>query len=189
MEGPDTSAHQPERKPKAGRSDMLPYRASRKPRRLFDPLDSSASLTRDGWRFNDGRTKRLYAAEVEVLAILELVARAGWDTVEELTVAAIAVPNGAIVGLADLGMARPANWNQRPAARNAQCVEVEFLAGVDQQAKGGHLVVGVRVLRPKEAWPNPGLGGQSEDSVLFPHLSDCRRPVRPQAAHRSLICG
>ena len=124
---------------------MLVYRASRKPRSLFDPLDSAASIARDGWRFNDRRTEILYAAEVEALAILEVVARPGWDTVEELTVAAIEVPNGAIVGLADLGIVLPTNWNHRPVARSSQRIGSEFLAGVDQQAKGGRIVVGVRV--------------------------------------------
>ena len=54
---------------------MHVYRASRKARPLFDPLDSSASVGRDGWRFNDRRTEILYSAEVEALAILEVVAR------------------------------------------------------------------------------------------------------------------
>jgi RES domain-containing protein len=137
---------------------MLVYRASRKPRRLFDPLDSSASIARDGWRFNDRRTEILYAAEVEALAILEVVARPGWDTVEELTVAAIEVPNGAIVGLEDLGIQLPTNWNQRPVARHSQRIGGEFLANADQQAKAGRIVVGVRV---------PSVISSSDHNVLL----------------------
>jgi RES domain-containing protein len=124
---------------------MRVYRSSRKPRHLFDPLDSSSSVARDGWRFNDSRTEILYAAEVEALAILEVVARPGWETVEELTVAAIEVPDSAVVGLSDLGLLLPSNWNQRPAARNSQRIASEFLAKADDQAKGGRIVCGVRV--------------------------------------------
>jgi RES domain-containing protein len=137
---------------------MLVYRASRKPQRLFDPLDTSASIARDGWRFNDGRTEILYAAEVEALAILEVVARPGWDTVEELTVAAIEVPNGAVVGLSDLGILLPTNWNQRPVARNSQRIGGEFLANADRQAKSGRTVVGVRV---------PSVISSSDHNVLL----------------------
>ena len=137
---------------------MLVYRASRKPRRLFDPLDSSASIARDGWRFNDRRTEILYAAEVEALAILEVVARPGWETVDEITVAAIDVPNDAIVGLADLGIVLPANWNQRPAARNAQRIGGEFLTSTDELAKVGRIVLGVLV---------PSVISSSDHNVLL----------------------
>jgi hypothetical protein len=44
------------------------------------PLDSSASVARDGWRYNDNRTEILYAAGVEALATLEVVARPGKPT-------------------------------------------------------------------------------------------------------------
>jgi RES domain-containing protein len=70
---------------------MLIFRASRRPCAAFDPLDSSASVARDGWRYNDKRTEVLYAAGVESLAILEVVARPGWENVPDLTVAAIEV--------------------------------------------------------------------------------------------------
>jgi RES domain-containing protein len=124
---------------------MHVYRASRKARRLFDPLDSSASTARDGWRFNDRRTEILYSAEVEALAILEVVARPGWESVDELTVAAIEVPDHTVVHLDILGIALPSNWNQRPAARNAQRIGAEFLAAVDEASKQGRAVCGVRV--------------------------------------------
>jgi RES domain-containing protein len=124
---------------------MRIYRASRKPRRLFDPLDCTASTARDGWRFNDCRTEILYAAEVEALAILEVVARPGWETVDELIVAAIEVPNDSVHDLEALGIALPSNWNQRPAARNAQRVGAEFLAAIDEARTRGEVVCGVRV--------------------------------------------
>lgn len=124
---------------------MRVYRASRKPRAQFDPLDSSASVSRDGWRYNDNRTQILYTAEVEALSILEVVARPGWETVIELNVAAIEVPDGSVVGLEDLAITLPSNWNQRPVARNAQRIGAEFLAAVDQARTEGRTVYGVRV--------------------------------------------
>lgn len=121
------------------------YRASRKPRAQFDPLDSRASVRRDGWRWNDNRTEILYTAEVEALSILEIVARPGWENIAELNVAAIEVPDGSIVTLGDLAITLPSNWNQRPAARNAQRIGAEFLAAVDQARANGHTVCGLRV--------------------------------------------
>ena len=86
------------------------YRASRKPRSAFDPLDASASVARAGWRFNDKRSAILYTAEVQSLAILEVVSRPGWSTVAELTIAAIAVPEGSVLSLEELGLLLPTNW-------------------------------------------------------------------------------
>lgn len=124
---------------------MRVYRASRKPRAQFDPLDSSASVAGDGWRYNDNRTEILYTAEVEALSILEIVVRPGWESVAELNVAAIEVPEGSIVNLDDLAITLPSNWNQRPAARNAQRIGAEFLAAVDGAQTKGRTVCGVRV--------------------------------------------
>ena len=124
---------------------MLVYRASRKPRSAFDPLDASASVARDGWRFNDKRSAILYAAEVQSLAILEVVSRPGWGTVIELTIAAIAVPEGSVASMNDLGLLLPTNWNGRPAGPNAQRIGGEFLKAVDQAATQGRQICGVRV--------------------------------------------
>lgn len=124
---------------------MLVYRATRRTRATFDPLDSSASVARDGWRFNDKRSEVLYTAEGQSLSILEVAARPGWETVTELIIAAIEVPDGTIVNLSDLGIILPSNWNARPAAPNAQSIGGEFLAAVDREAAAGRRVSGVRV--------------------------------------------
>src|SRR5215831_4236084 len=124
---------------------MRVYRASRRPKAEFDPLDSSASIARDGWRYNDNRTEILYTAGVESLATLEFVVRPGWSTVKELTIATIEVPNGSIVGLDEIGLVLPSNWNVRPVARNAQAIGAEFLAAVDRAAAAGTQICGVRV--------------------------------------------
>ena len=124
---------------------MLVFRASRPPRSAFDPLDSSASVARDGWRFNDKRSELLYTAEVQALSILEVAARPGWDTVDELTIAAIKVPDGTVVDLSDLGIVLPSNWNLRPVGPNAQRIGAEFLAAIDREAAASRMVCGVRV--------------------------------------------
>jgi RES domain-containing protein len=124
---------------------VLVYRASRRPRAAFDPLDSSASVARDGWRFNDKRSEILYTAEVQSLSILEVAARPGWNTVTELIIAAIEAPDGTVFDLKDLGIVLPSNWNLRPAGPNAQRIGAEFLAAVDREAAAGRRVCGVRV--------------------------------------------
>lgn len=124
---------------------MLVYRASRKPRSAFDPLDASASVARDGWRFNDKRNAILYAAAVQSLAILEVVSRPGWSNLTELTIAAIALPEGSVVSLEDLDLLLPTNWNVRPAGPNAQRLGAEFLQAVDQAASRGRQICGVTV--------------------------------------------
>lgn len=124
---------------------MLVYHASRRPKKDFDPLDSRASVARDGWRYNDNRTEILYTAGVESLATLEVVARPGWHTVTELTIAAIEVPDGSVVDLADVDIVLPSNWNVRPAAPNAQAVGAEFLAAVDKAKTTGTRICGLRV--------------------------------------------
>ena len=124
---------------------MLVYRASRRPRDAFDPLDSFASVARDGWRFNDKRCPILYTAEVQSLAILEVVSRPGWQTVQELTIAAVAIPDGSVLDLDDLNLTLPTNWNMRPVGPNAQSIGREFLAAVDRAAADGQQVCGLRV--------------------------------------------
>ena len=137
---------------------MLVYRASRRTRAAFDPLDSSASVARDGWRFNDKRSEILYTAEVQSLSILEVAARPGWDTVTELTIAAIEVLDGTVLDLSDLGIVLPSNWNVRPAAPNAQGIGGEFLAAVERAAAAGRQVCGVRV---------PSVIGTTDYNVLL----------------------
>ena len=124
---------------------MRVYRATRRPQAAFDPLDSRASVARDGWRFNDKRSEVLYTAEVEALAILEVVARPGWTTVDELAIAAIEIPDGSVASLAELAITLPRNWGMRPAAPNAQRIGGEFLAAVDRAAATGQRICGVRV--------------------------------------------
>lgn len=137
---------------------MIVYRATRRPRAGFDPLDASASVARDGWRWNDQRTEILYAASVEALATLEVVARPGWDKVSELNIARIEVPDGSVVRTEDLGITLPSNWNQRPAARNAQKIGAEFLAAVDKQREDGIQVCGLLV---------PSVISETDQNVLL----------------------
>lgn len=63
---------------------------------------------------------------MQSLAILEVVSRPGWQTVQELTIAALSIPDGSVVGLDDLGLLLPTNWNVRPLGPNAQSIGREF---------------------------------------------------------------
>ena len=74
-----------------------------------------------------------------------MVRRPGWATVAELTIAAIAVPEGSVVCLEELGLQLPSNWNVRPLGPDAKSIGGEFLKAVDQAATEGRLICGVRV--------------------------------------------
>ena len=94
----------------------------------FDPLDSTASVAGPkGWRFNDLSTEILYAAEVEALAILEVAVRPGWETIQQVLVATIEVPDAALTDLVSLEITLPSNWNARPATDDSRLIAREFL--------------------------------------------------------------
>jgi RES domain-containing protein len=102
------------------------YRGRGAPR--FDPLDSSGSVAGPkGWRFNDLSTEILYAAEVEALAVLEVAVRPGLETIHQILIATIEIPDHSVVELHDLGIALPSNWNARPAADDSRTIAHEFL--------------------------------------------------------------
>lgn len=124
---------------------MKVYRATRYPGARFDPLDARSSVARAGWRFNDRQTAILYAASVQSLAILEIVARPGWERVKEIAIFEIEVPDGSVFALHDLGITLPTNWNNRPAASTAQRIGAEFLRAVDEAARRDSPLCGVRV--------------------------------------------
>lgn len=121
-------------------------RAWRPRSRVFEPLDSSGSVAGPrGWRFNDLSTEILYTAEVESLAILEVAIRPGLDTIEQILVATIEIPDGSVVDLADLKIALPSNWNARPAMDDSRTIAREFLDAVARLPARARKPVGVRV--------------------------------------------
>jgi len=106
-------------------------RARRQSTRRFDPLDASGSVAGPrGWRFNDLATEVLYTAEVEALAILEVAIRPGFETITEILIATIEVPDGAIAGLDDIGFELPPNWDVRPAADDSRRIARRFLDAI-----------------------------------------------------------
>lgn len=110
---------------------MKVFRASRHNPATFDPLDSAPSVRGVlGWRFNDTKTEILYAAEVESLAILEVAIRPGLNTIDQIVVATIEIPDGAVVEPADLKIILPSNWNARPAANDSRAVGRQFLDAI-----------------------------------------------------------
>ena len=96
----------------------------------FDPLDSSGSIDGAGWRFNDANTEILYAATAQALATLEVAVRPGWETVKEVLIATIDLPDGLVVDPADLGIRLPGNWNARPVATASRSIAREFLNAI-----------------------------------------------------------
>lgn len=97
----------------------------------FDALDSTGSVRGPrGWRFNDLSTEILYTAEAEALAILEVAVRPGFESIQEVLVAIIEVPDGGVVDPVDLGITLPGNWNARPVADDSRSIAREFLDAV-----------------------------------------------------------
>ena len=80
-----------------------------------------------GWRFNDLTTEILYAAEVEALATLEVAVRPGWESIQQVLIATIEIPDGSLANLSDLKIRLPSNWNSRPATDDSRPIAREFL--------------------------------------------------------------
>lgn len=110
----------------------------------FDPLDSSGSIGGAGWRFNDVHTEILYAAEVEALAILEVAVRPGWETVKQVLIGTIDLPDGLIIEPRGLGIILPTNWSARPVAPASRSVAREFLNAIATIAASSR-PIGLRV--------------------------------------------
>lgn len=98
-----------------------------------------------GWRFNDMSTEILYTAQVEALAILEVAVRPGFDTIRQIMMAAIEVPDDSVVDLPELGIVLPSNWNARPVADDSRTISREFLDAIAALPTGKPKPVGVRV--------------------------------------------
>ena len=113
---------------------------------VFDPLDSSGSVGGlTGWRFNDLATEILYTAEVEALATLEVAIRPGFETIEQVLIATIEIPDNAIVDLDDIGIVLPSNWNARPVADDSRSIAREFLDALAALPDEPPKPIGVRV--------------------------------------------
>jgi RES domain-containing protein len=112
----------------------------------FDPLDSSASVRGPkGWRFNDLGTEILYTAEVEALATLEVAVRPGFETIRQILIATIELPDDSVVDLATLGLVLPSNWNALPAADDSRAIARAFLDAVTRLPAGSRRPLGLRV--------------------------------------------
>ena len=112
----------------------------------FDVLDSAPSIAGPkGWRFNDLTTEILYAAEVEALATLEVAVRPGWETIQQVLVATIEIPDDSLVNLSDLKILLPRNWNSRPATDDTRLIAREFLNTIASFPVGTARPIGLRV--------------------------------------------
>ncbi len=90
-------------------------------------------------------TEILYTTDVESLATLEVAARPGWESVREVLIATIDVPDGSVADLQDLGLTLPANWNVRPVAADSRAVARKFLEAVARLPGGRPRPLGLRV--------------------------------------------
>jgi RES domain-containing protein len=113
---------------------------------IFDSLDSTGSVSGpQGWRFNDLKTEILYTAQVEALAILEVAVRPGWETIQQVLIATIEIPDDSVADLPDLGIVLPRNWNARPVAADSRTIAREFLEAVAGLPAGAAKPIGLRV--------------------------------------------
>jgi RES domain-containing protein len=120
-------------------------RARRQSTRRFDPLDASGSVAGPrGWRFNDLATEVLYTAEVEALAILEVAVRPGLETISEILIATIEVPDGSVVDLSEVGLTLPSHWDARPAGDDTRRIARRFLDAIAARPAAGR-PAGLRV--------------------------------------------
>jgi RES domain-containing protein len=111
----------------------------------FDALDSAPSIAGPkGWRFNDLTTEILYAAEVEALATLEVAVRPGWETIQQVLIATIEIPDDSLANLSDLKILLPSNWNSRPATDDSRLIAREFLNTI-AISPAGTRPIGLRV--------------------------------------------
>jgi RES domain-containing protein len=112
----------------------------------FDALDSAPSIAGPkGWRFNDLFTEILYAAEVEALATLEVAVRPGWETIQQVLIATIEIPDGSLANMSDLKILLPSNWNSRPATDDSRLIAREFLNAIAGTPAGAARPIGLRV--------------------------------------------
>lgn len=125
----------------------------------FDALDSSASVSGPkGWRYNDLSTEILYTAEVEALATLEVSIRPGMESIREILIATIEIPDDSVVSLKDAGIILPDAWNARPVADDSRFVAAAFLAFIAKLPAGSKKPAGLRV---------PSVLSMSDHNVLL----------------------
>ncbi|HUO19089.1 MAG TPA: RES domain-containing protein [Steroidobacteraceae bacterium] len=144
----------------------------------FDPLDASGSVAGPlGWRFNDPHTPILYTAEREALAVLEVAVRPGWESVREVLIAPIELPDDSVADLADLGIELPPDWSARPAAPAARRLARLFL---ERAARRSPRPLGVRV---------PSVLSTSDCNVLLDpsRLAACRAGPVHRLAFKALL--
>jgi len=137
----------------------------------FDSLDSTGSVSGpQGWRFNDVKTEILYTAQVEALAILEVAVRPGWETIQQVLIATIEIPDNSVADLSDLGIVLPRNWNARPVAADSRTIAREFLVAVAGLPAGAAKPIGVRV---------PSVLSSSDFNVLVDpsRKADCKAAI------------
>jgi RES domain-containing protein len=146
----------------------------------FDPLDSTGSISGPkGWRFNDLETEILYAAEVEALATLEVSVRPGFETIQQVLIATIEVPDGVVTTLDALRIPLPRDWNARPASDASRRIARDLLAAIANLPADRHKPHGVRV---------PSVLSSTDFNVLLDpaHRNEYRASITNRIAFNTL---
>jgi hypothetical protein len=71
--------------------------------------------------------------------------RPGWETIQQILIATIEIPDDSVANLADLGIVLPRNWNSRPVATDSRTIAREFLATVAGLPATAAKPIGLRV--------------------------------------------
>ena len=71
--------------------------------------------------------------------------RPGWETIQQVLIATIQIPDGSLVNLNDLKILLPSNWNTRPATDDSRLIAREFLTAIASIPAGTARPIGLRV--------------------------------------------
>jgi hypothetical protein len=71
--------------------------------------------------------------------------RPGWETIQQVLVATIEIPDSSLVNLSDLKILLPRNWNSRPANDDSRLIAREFLNTIASSPAGTARPIGLRV--------------------------------------------
>jgi hypothetical protein len=71
--------------------------------------------------------------------------RPGWETIQQVLIATIDIPDDSLANLSDLGIVLPSNWNSRPATDDSRLIAREFLSAIGSSPAGSARPIGLRV--------------------------------------------
>ena len=105
--------------------------------------------------------------------------RPGWETIQQVLIATIEIPEDSVADLADFGIVLPRNWNARPVAPDSRTIAREFLDAVAGLPAGAAKPIGLRV---------PSVLSSSDFSVLVDpsRKGDCTAAITSRIPFNTL---